>query len=581
MAPEIPTTSDLPVDSIKHVPQQAATRQAIRSAAVQLAMGMDRTRPPSREDLERSGEMLLSRLGLARRFLGFAMVAVSNEFWRCTLAAIPFDRRLFLLPHCLADRAVCVGKYDAVGLHCGGCGGCEIHSLKSEAERLGYSVIVAEGTGSVVTKILEGEADAILGVACLDSLEKSFRRVAELGVPHMALPLLTDGCVDTTAEVDQIRELLAAERVNTEAVPRSYVPLLRETARMFQQPAFSEILAGCDGSAGLAGSRDDGLTSVEEIALDWLKEGGKRLRPFVTIAAYAVARHGTAVLDCGDQTGQMIPRPIRRLALAIEALHKASLAHDDIEDDDEFRYGRPTLHRVHGPGQAINIGDYLIGLGYRLIAGETGALGTDCIADILARLSHAHLELCRGQGAELFWRSRPREVQQPMDVLTVYALKTAPAFEVALYTGLRAAGACLEAGALRRFSTFLGEGFQIRNDLDDWQEDDRNKRRRGLDAQAGRPTILRALVAQSAYAEALAELAGGNGHVPREDLVDRVWDLYCRSGALAKAEQLLRKLRERALDAAADFPSADLRELMRFLVRIVLPDSAEPADAAR
>ncbi len=270
---------------------------------------------------------------------------------------------------------------------------------------------------------------------------------------------------------------------------------------------------------------------MEDIALDWLKEGGKRLRPFVTVAAYAVARHGTAVLDCGQQTGEKIPRPVRRLALAIEALHKASLAHDDIEDDDEFRYGRPTLHRVHGTGQAINIGDFLIGLGYRLIAGETAALGADCIADILARLSHAHLELCRGQGAELLWRGQPRVVHRPVDVLTVYALKTAPAFEVALYAGLRAAEVCLEVGVLRRFSTFLGEGFQIRNDLDDWQEDDRNKRRRGLDAQAGRPTILRAFVAESTYAVALAELAAGNGHLPREELMDRVWDLYCRSGA--------------------------------------------------
>jgi geranylgeranyl pyrophosphate synthase len=272
----------------------------------------------------------------------------------------------------------------------------------------------------------------------------------------------------------------------------------------------------------------------------------------------------------------MIPRPIRRLALAIEALHKASLVHDDIEDDDEFRYGRPTLHRVYGPGQAINIGDYLIGLGYRLIAGETGDLGADCIADILARLSHAHLELCRGQGAELSWRTRASQPQRPADVLAVYALKTAPAFEVALYAGLRAAGVELTPGSLRRYATFLGEAFQIRNDLDDWQEDDRNKRRRGLDAQAGRPTILRAFAAQSACATALDELAGGNGHVPRDELLDRVWDLYCRSGALAKAEELLRKLRARALEAAGDFPSADLRELMRFLVRMVLPDSGSP-----
>ena len=119
-----------------------------------------------------------------------------------------------------------------------------------------------------------------------------------------------------------------------------------------------------------------------------------------------------AVLDRSEEIGEIVPLAVRRLALAIEALHKASLVHDDIEDDDEFRYGRPTLHRAHGVGQAVNIGDYLIGLGYRLIAGEMTSLGAECIGDILNRLSHAHLELCRGQGAELQFSDRP---QMPQD----------------------------------------------------------------------------------------------------------------------------------------------------------------------
>ena len=571
-------TFDLPAEGIKHVPQDAALRQAIRSIAAQLATAMDRTRPPLRKELERHGESILERLSLPRQFLGFAMVAVSNEFWRATFGAIPLHRRLFLLPHCLANRAACAGKYDSVGLHCAGCGSCEIDGLQRHAEQLGYSVIVAEGTSSALMKILEGDADAILGVACLDSLEKSFHRVAELGVPHLALPLLQNGCVDTKAEVDQIRVLLAMDTASAEAAPRSYVPLLRETTRMFQQPVLSELLGPYDQSAG---GQNDGWSPIELAAMDWLKEGGKRLRPFVTIAAYAVARYGTAVLDCGDHTGEMISQPIRRVALAIESLHKASLVHDDIEDDDEFRYGRPTLYRVHGVGQAINIGDYLIGLGYRLIAGETGPLGADCVGEILNQLSQAHLELCRGQAVDLFWQNRPLELPRLMDVLTVYAMKTSPAFEVAIYAGLRAAGVNMDLGTLRRFSTLLGEGFQIRNDLDDWHEDDNNKRRRGQDAQAGRPTILRAFVAESTYAQALSELVSRNGELPREHLVDRVRDLYSQSGAFSKAEQLLGKLRSRALDTASDFPSADLQELMRFLVRVVLPDLAQPEVSAR
>ena len=574
-----------PVDDIKLVPEDAATREAIRAGAALLAAGFDRSRPPLREELERCGQIVLERLELPRRFLGFAMVAVSNGFWRPVMEAVPFHRRLFLLPHCLSDRAACAGTYDSIGLHCAGCGSCEIHALKTQAEQLGYAVIVAEGTSSVLHKVLDGDVDAIFGVACLDSLEKSFQHLVDLGVAHMAVPLLKDGCLDTEVEIDQIHALLTARAAQSIVAPRSYVPLLRETTRMFQPPMFSELLAPYVESTGPADRRAEGAASVEGIALGWLREGGKRFRPFVTMAAYAIARHGLAILDKGpEDDGQeieeKIPLPIRRLALAIEALHKASLVHDDIEDDDEFRYGLPTIHRVHGVAQAVNVGDYLVGLGYRLIAGEMTSLGTDCSSDILNQLSHAHLELCRGQGAELQFHDRPLELQRPAEVMKVYAQKTAPAFEVALYAGLRAAERSVDLDTLRRFSTYLGEGFQIRNDLDDWQQDARNKRTRGLDVLAGRPTILRIFAAADGGGPELAELANSNGQLTPADRVERVRELYCRFGAFAKTEQLYGKLRDRALDTAAQFPTADLQELMRFLVRMVLRESTESQASA-
>ena len=588
MATKISPSAELPVDDIKRVPQDAGTRAAIRAAAAEVAVALDRSHPPTREDLERCGESLLARLELPHGFLGFAMVALSNAFWRPLMEATPFHRRLFLLPHCLSDQSVCAGSYDSVGLHCAGCGGCEIQGLKAQAERLGYSVIVAEGTSSLFLKVLEDDVDAIFGVACLDSLEKSFSHLVDLGVAHVAVPLLRDGCRDTEAEIGLIRELLTAESVSSFAAPRSYVPLLRETTRMVQPPRFAELLAPYLESPELWEKGDSPhlpkgtvpfFPSVEGIALNWLREGGKRLRPFVTIAAYAVARHGMAALECGGRLDERIPLPVWRLALAIEALHKASLVHDDIEDNDEFRYGRPTLHRQYGVAQAVNVGDFLIGLGYRLIAGEMAALGTDCGTDILNQLSHAHLELCRGQGAELQLAARPAESVQPAEVMKVYAQKTAPAFEVALYSGLRAAERTMDFAVLRRFATYLGEGFQIKNDLDDWRQDDRNKRNRGLDVLAGRPTMLRVFAAGSSYAADLAELAGSNGRFPPAERVERYRELYCRSGAFARTDQLYQKLRDRALEAAAQFPTADLQELMRFLVRMVLRELPEPQAA--
>src|SRR5207253_6669281 len=114
------------------------------------------------------------------------------------------------------------------------------------------------------------------------------------------------------------------------------------------------------GGRGVGGEGDP-LAQHESIAYDWLGQGGKRSRPFITLAVYDALKGGAGTLSAEDCNP---PDAVRRTALPIEAFHKASLVHDDIEDDDTFRYGRETLHRVHGVAAAINVGDYLLGLGY-------------------------------------------------------------------------------------------------------------------------------------------------------------------------------------------------------------------------
>ena len=89
--------------------------------------------------------------------------------------------------------------------------------------------------------------------------------------------------------------------------------------------------------------------------------------------------------------------------MAIEIFHKASLVHDDIEDDDAMRYGRATLHVEQGLPSAINAGDYLLGAGYRIVSLLPGVEPRP-LADLVGILSDAHVRLARGQGAELWWR---------------------------------------------------------------------------------------------------------------------------------------------------------------------------------
>ncbi|MCS7047069.1 MAG: polyprenyl synthetase family protein [Gemmataceae bacterium] len=267
------------------------------------------------------------------------------------------------------------------------------------------------------------------------------------------------------------------------------------------------------------------------------------------------------------------------------------MVHDDIEDDDTFRYGRTTLHRQHGVGTAINVGDYLIGLGYRLVSRERTSIGADTAADILDKLAEAHLKLSEGQGAELLWRDAKDKTLTALDALKIYALKTAPAFEAALYAGLRLAG---PTGAYDKmvadFSRHLGVAFQILNDLNDWEGDSDNKLIAGQDVLAGRPTLLLALALEGLTGDAkleLLQLLHRDDHQRTQDppaidslTVVRIRRLFEKANVFEKAEKLVDKYRARAEAIADEVEPTALRELLYYLVDTVLTRTVNAATPA-
>jgi geranylgeranyl pyrophosphate synthase len=362
---------------------------------------------------------------------------------------------------------------------------------------------------------------------------------------------------------------------------------MRSAHHLFEMTELERLAPRTRNKTSMNGSTNgtpsqDPLTIHESIAYDWLAQGGKRSRPFITLAVFDALKGGPGTLS---PNGAEFSDSVRRAALAIETFHKASLVHDDIEDDDTFRYGRETLHRRHGVSTAINVGDYLIGLGYRLVSRERKELGGDCTADILDRLADAHLKLSEGQGAELLWRDAPDKSLTPLDALKIYALKTAPAFEAALYSGLRLAGPTEKYEKIvSEFSKNLGIAFQIINDLKDWETDSDNKLAIGQDVLAARPTLLLALALEGQSADHRHELLALLGSATQTqklqplgtEIIEKVRDLYERADVFAKATQLIDKFRARAETIADDVEPTELRELLYFLVDTVL-DRPTPA----
>ncbi len=561
---------------LKAVPETLELREKVKAAAEEYSRTLDRSRAFTRNELEHHGRTLLDQMGLPEKFLGFSMVMVGNFFWKQQFLAIPFHRRMLLLPHCLKHAEGCPAEYTQFGLDCERCGACSIADYKVKAEQLGYKVLVAEGSPVVLKIIVSGYIDGILGVACLNVLEKAIDKILIAGVPSYAVPLHSGDCLNTTLDEIWVWDVLDKYEPLPEKQTTSYVPLMRASAKMFESD-FDRLLPRVrtkDDSR-----RESPVAFTENIAYEWLSKGGKRFRPFITLAAWHAASSDTSAMNIGNDTPE-IPDAVARVAMAIEAFHKASLVHDDIQDDDQYRYGRETLHRQHGAGHAINIGDYLIGLGYRLIHAAR-ELSPEVAIDVLNSMSTAHIRLCDGQGAEMAFQKSPDWNLTPLDALQIYSLKTSPAFEAALFAGLRMANHPLaDTDLVPQFCRHVGVAFQVLNDLKDWNGDTDNKLVAGQDALALRPTLLLALALKDANEQQKAELqeilAEPSTGTTNHKRIERLREIFRACDVFDKAEFYVERSREKAEALVAGVEDEQIRNLLQFFIENVLAKELPP-----
>ncbi|MFP4378989.1 MAG: polyprenyl synthetase family protein [Candidatus Sumerlaeia bacterium] len=451
------------VAKVEGVPQDREQRAAIRKHIREYVQREHLTPPLSMEEIEEHTDLLMGEQKVPVEQRDFCMVLMNNEAWRTTVNNIPYERRVLLIPQCLRDEDNCPAEIDEFGLLCEQCGRCPIAELEERAEAMGYFVLVAEGT-TVVTKLIEqGKVHGVVGVSCMSVLERAFPHMATHAIPGVAIPLLKDGCRNTEVDIEWLTEAI---NEHSETTDHFHIDLdqLRDELKGWFEPEEIARHFGAPNSV------------VETVGQEWLARGGKRWRPILTVAAYKAL--------AADKTTP--PDFVRKVALAVECFHKASLIHDDIEDNDDERYGEETLHCEHGVAVALNVGDFLLGEGYRLLA------ECDASAEMKNRLvqvaAEGHRSLCLGQGEELFCRER-REPATRQQVLDIFEHKTAPAFEVALVFGAICAGASEDIlKMLKEFSTALGIAYQIRDDILDYVEDHESHHKREWS-----PSIIEAL----------------------------------------------------------------------------------------
>ena len=532
----VPSLPQRPPQS--NIPQTQAERDYVRAVVVRYVEARRESLVPPLVlgELRKHAEAVVRLATVDAAYVDYAGVLLNNEVWTEHLASVPFDRRLLLLPKCLRVEDKCPAPFDEFGLLCKQCGLCTIQDLQEEAEKLGYAVLVAEGSALVMALIQSGKIDAIVGVSCLSVLERAFPYMEAAAIPGVAIPLLQDDCKDTAVDIDWVWNVV--HLTSDDRTRRLDLDALRaEVAQWFTPEALEAVLGRCEG---------DG----DRIARSWLSADGKRWRPFLTACAFKALQNDPSA---------PLPESLRKAAVAVECFHKASLVHDDIEDGDAMRYGRPALHIEHGVPVSLNAGDLLVGEGYRLLA-TCGASPT-LIAQLVSIAAAGHRELCVGQGAELSWMKTPSPLTVD-EVIEIFRRKTSPAFQVALGIGAALAGANGETQeVLREYSDALGVAYQIRDDIEDLA--DATLATKGFES----PTLLLALACDKSRG-------------PGRDRVFGLWRDGCTDAAArdayrkmladleveSRARALLEAYKEQAIRALPSLQTASLKGLLRRVI---------------
>lgn len=185
-----------------------------------------------------------------------------------------------------------------------------------------------------------------------------------------------------------------------------------------------------------------------------LLAGGKRLRPVMAIET---------ALIFGAPLNNILPS-----ACAIEMLHCQSLIHDDLPcmDDDDFRRGKPSNHKVYGEATAVLAGDALLSYAPKFIIDKTPK---DVTPDVLLRILNEFFiaagvdGIISGQIVDLDSEHK-KIAKETLDYL--YEYKTAKLFKLAVRTGALIGGAPSEIlDALTLFAQYYGHAFQIYDDI--------------------------------------------------------------------------------------------------------------------
>lgn len=280
-----------------------------------------------------------------------------------------------------------------------------------------------------------------------------------------------------------------------------------------------------------------------------MRQGGKQLRP--------------ALVYLSARTAGQVASMTRVAAAMVELVHNASLIHDDVVDQADFRRGLPAVYKIWKTKAAVLAGDYILALGLKL-AVETGHYA------LLEYLNHAVQEMSMGE-IEQLRRSRKLQLDEE-GYFRVIRGKTAELLSVCTATGALSAGVDNYTVELfKQFGIQLGIAFQIRDDILDYTPSIILGKLAGNDIKEGKITLPLLYALESLDGterkKTLCEIRRAKKNVlVREKLIRWVRS----TNALERAEQKVAEITEQAKQLLAPIADSEAKhalfELADYLV---------------
>tara|TARA_B100001057_G_C22795516_1_gene929450 strand:- start:126 stop:1103 length:978 start_codon:yes stop_codon:yes gene_type:complete len=288
---------------------------------------------------------------------------------------------------------------------------------------------------------------------------------------------------------------------------------------------------------------------IPEITKHLIDAGGKRIRPLLTIASSQLFNY------TGDNHF--------KLAATVEFIHTATLLHDDVIDESSKRRGKTTANLLWDNKSSVLVGDYLFAKSFELMV-ETNSI------DVLNTLSSASAKISE---SEIIQLSKINDVKLSLNnYMDIIGGKTASLFSAACEVGGIISNANKkEINHLKKFGNSIGLGFQIIDDLLDYDGDDSLGKNIGDDFREQKITlpVILSLKKNNINNNNFWKKAFTNKELNHEDFL-KAKNILQKDGSLEDTKKVASKFIDDAKKSLKELPNGEINALLNGLASEII-----------